>query len=149
MNTLKQPTNLTKGMVYLRYALLFLFGSSIGTGGTMYFSPDKTTKEIAINKGFPITTGEKITPLNDDITVDEKQTLWRFNMVEISQMDTLRGKGLPTYIKADNTILQNIYVWTIYNDEPDKIYLQQLLENNNVTERYKLVNFTDPVKVKR
>ena len=149
MSTTKStPTNTTKGVIYLRYALLFLFGTSIGTGGTLYFAPDKSTKEISLNEGLPQTVAIKTTPLNDDLNENEKRSLWRVDMVEVSEMDTLRGKGLPTYIKADNAILQNIYVWTIYNDEPDKIYLQQLLENNIVTERYKLQNFTDPVKVK-
>ena len=142
------PALTTKGVIYLRYALLFLFGTSIGTGGTLYFAPDKSIKEISLNEGLPQTVAIKTTPLNDDLNENEKRSLWRFDMVEVCEMDTLRGKGLPTYIKADNAILQNIYVWTIYNDEPDKIYLQQLLENNIVTERYKLENFTDPVKVK-
>ena len=99
MSTTKStPTNTTKGVIYLRYAMLFLFGTSIGTGGTLYFAPDKSTKEISLNEGLPQTVAIKTTPLNDDLNENEKRSLWRFDMVEVSEMDTLRGKGLPTYI---------------------------------------------------
>ena len=99
-----------------RYGMYFIFlmaGIPLGSFGDVYFVDNPEATNFTVHDELPTLESESINPLNDDLNEDEKQTLWRFDMVEISEMDTLRGKGLPTYVKADNTILQNIYVWTI------------------------------------
>lgn len=133
--------------------LMYILASVLGMGaintGTVYFQADAKATGLEFVEGLPKTTAVKNVPLNDDLVEDEKQYLWRIDKIQIFTVDTLGQKGQPKYISYDKAILQNEYIWTTTDTEPDKIYINSVIRTNPVTAKYHLVNFSDPVKVKQ